>query len=186
MSVFSESSRDLRAPLWIGLIALLSVAFSAAFACATPFAAFAAAAALTLTRTQAFAMVAAAWFANQFAGYAFLGYPVEAQSLVWGAAIGAASLIATYATIKSLEMIANKTFALRFIVAIIVAALAYQAVMLFAALALDGMAGNTLAIVARITAIDVAAFALLITAHVIGKTVDIVPEYNTNYTQSSN
>lgn len=84
-----------RQHLWLALLVAASVAFSRGFACVTPFAAFAAAAALTLRRRDAALLVIGVWLANQIVGYAFLAYPWTVDSVVWGIALGVASLLAT-------------------------------------------------------------------------------------------
>jgi hypothetical protein len=81
--------------LWIALIVASSFLFSFVFACATPLAAVACLAAVTMSRRQAFAWVGVAWFANQTVGYLVLDYPRTWDSFGWGAAIGVAALIAT-------------------------------------------------------------------------------------------
>ena len=68
---------------------------SFAFACATPFAAFAAFAGATLPLWAALPVVVAAWIVNQAIGFGVLGYPVELNTFLWGVAICAAALIAT-------------------------------------------------------------------------------------------
>jgi hypothetical protein len=65
------------------------------FACATPFAAFAALAGAMLPLSAALPVVVAAWIVNQAIGFGVLGYPVELNTFLWGFAIGAAALIAT-------------------------------------------------------------------------------------------
>ena len=82
-----------RRPLWIVLLVVASVVFSPGFACAVPIAAFAAIAALTLSRRDAFSLVGAAWLANQIAGFAVHHYPATASTLAWGAALGAVALL---------------------------------------------------------------------------------------------
>ena len=72
-------------------------AFSFAAACATPFAALAAVAALTLSRGDAYRIAVAVWLADQIVGYAIHGYPRTLESVAWGATIGAAALLATWA-----------------------------------------------------------------------------------------
>jgi hypothetical protein len=78
-----------RRPLWIAVLVVASVVFSLGFACAVPIAAFAAIAALTLSRRDAFSLVGAVWLANQIAGFAVHHYPVTASTLAWGAGLGA-------------------------------------------------------------------------------------------------
>jgi hypothetical protein len=66
---------DWRRLLWLTVLVASSVAFSLGFACATPFAAFAAAAVLTLPRKDALLLMAAVWLANQAVGMAFSTIP---------------------------------------------------------------------------------------------------------------
>jgi hypothetical protein len=73
---------------WLALLVGGSVALSLGFACATPFAAFAAAAALTLPRNDALLAVAGVWFANQAVGFLFLQYPLTADCFAWSVALG--------------------------------------------------------------------------------------------------
>jgi hypothetical protein len=91
--MISQSSA-LRPHLWLGLLVVGSVALSLGFACATPFAAFAALAAQTLPRNEAMLAAGGVWFANQAAGFLFLHYPWTANSLAWGVALGVAIIIA--------------------------------------------------------------------------------------------
>ena len=82
--------------MWLALLVVAISAFSFVAACATPFAAFAAVAALTLSRGDAFRITVALWLADQIVGYAIHGYPRTPESFAWGAAIGAAALLATW------------------------------------------------------------------------------------------
>ena len=83
--------------VWVALIAVASVALSSKLSCATPFAALATLAALHMRSSQGYALVGLSWALNQVVGYAFLDYPVDGESLAWGAMIGVAAL-ATFAT----------------------------------------------------------------------------------------
>jgi len=82
---------------WITLLTLATILGSFVFACATPFAALAALAALFLPRRDAFVLIGINWLANQMIGYGFLHYPQTWDSFAWGAAIGIAALVATEA-----------------------------------------------------------------------------------------
>jgi hypothetical protein len=57
-----------RRPLWIALLVAASVAFTLGFACATPLAAFAAIAALSMPRKDALLLIGLVWLANQAVG----------------------------------------------------------------------------------------------------------------------
>jgi hypothetical protein len=80
---------------WIALLTVATIATSAVFACATPFPALAALAALHMNRRDAFALTAVIWGTNQLIGYGFLHYPQTWDSFAWGIAIGAGAMIAT-------------------------------------------------------------------------------------------
>ncbi|MBO0751801.1 MAG: hypothetical protein J2P53_06805 [Bradyrhizobiaceae bacterium] len=85
-------------PLFIlSLLALASALASFAFACATPFAAFAVVAAATLPLSSALCVVMTAWIVNQTIGFGALHYPVDTAAVLWGIIIGAAVLAATAA-----------------------------------------------------------------------------------------
>lgn len=79
---------------WISVLTVASIASSIAFACATPFAALAAFAAVYMDRRDAFIVTAITWVTNQAVGYGFLHYPHTWDSFAWGIAIGAGAMIA--------------------------------------------------------------------------------------------
>ncbi len=83
--------------VWLGFLAMASVTFTLAFACAAPLAAFAAMSALTLKWRSAAIFTGIVWLINQAVGFAFLSYPLTANSLSWGAVIGIAAIAATLA-----------------------------------------------------------------------------------------
>jgi hypothetical protein len=94
----SESSMtDWRHPLWLALLVVATIAFSLVFACAAPFAAFGAIAALTLSRRDALLLTVALWLANQLTGFVILGYPWTVNSVAWSPAIGVAAVLGTMA-----------------------------------------------------------------------------------------
>src|ERR1700743_2319541 len=80
------------APLFsFGLLTVSCALASFALACATPFAAFAVVAAAMLPQRQALLVVAGAWLVNQGIGFGALHYPIDSNTLLWGAAIGIAA-----------------------------------------------------------------------------------------------
>src|SRR5271154_1405999 len=68
---------------------------SFAFACATPFAAFAVVASSLLPLVPALLVMAGAWLVNQAIGFGAHGYPLDLHTVLWGLAIGVAALVAT-------------------------------------------------------------------------------------------
>ena len=63
---------------WAGFLVAASAVGSLVFACATPFAAVAAVAAITLPLRPALAASVGVWLANQAVGYGLLAYPIDA------------------------------------------------------------------------------------------------------------
>jgi hypothetical protein len=157
-----------RRPLWIALLVVASVVFSLGFACAVPLAAFAAIAALTLSRRDAFALVGAVWLANQIAGFAVHHYPVTPTTLAWGAGLGAVALLSTLAAQRVKDHLAPSHMVAA--IAAFLAACAVYEVSLFAiSLALaSGVSDYGPAIVWRIFAINTAAFAALFLVYRLG------------------
>lgn len=83
------------APLFCFALLTISCALASfVFACATPFGAFAVVAAAMLPLVPALAVVTGAWLVNQVIGFGALHYPVDANTILWGFAIGLAALVA--------------------------------------------------------------------------------------------
>jgi hypothetical protein len=84
------------APLFCLVLLAGSCALASfAFACATPFAAFAVVASSLLPLRTALLVVAGAWLVNQAIGFGGLGYPLDLHTALWGLAIGVAALTST-------------------------------------------------------------------------------------------
>jgi hypothetical protein len=92
-----EHHDRIRRVAWIGLIIVAGALFSFHFACAAPFAALAAIAAVNMTKRDAVAAVVGVWFVNQAIGFGVLGYPWDVSTLCWGAAILVAALLSLLA-----------------------------------------------------------------------------------------
>src|SRR5262249_2146204 len=70
---------DWKRPFWLALLVAASVALTIGLKCATPLAAFGAAAACTLSRRDAYLLAGMVWLVNQAIGFAFLHYPWTAE-----------------------------------------------------------------------------------------------------------
>jgi hypothetical protein len=139
------------APLFC--FALLTVACalaSFAFACATPFAAFAVIAAATLPLPSALLVTAAAWLVNQGIGFGFLHYPVDLNTLLWGLVIGIAALAATAVSMAVLRLTQRIGTVVALGAALIAAYAAYELVLFAATPALGGAGDFTVTIVGRL------------------------------------
>jgi hypothetical protein len=147
--------------LWLAALLAASVGFTFGFACAVPFAAFGAIAALTLHRRDALLLTVALWLVNQVIGFTILHYPWDGMTFTWGAVLGVIAVLSTVAAraiVRDRRLIAASlaSFAAAFVV--------YEgSLYIVSAAALGGTEDFTTAIVLRILAINAAAFAVLLT-----------------------
>lgn len=145
--------------LWLTLLVAASVAFSFGFACAVPFAAFAAAGVLTLTRRDAVLLCGAVWLANQLVGFAWLGYPWTTHCVAWGAALGVVAVLAAIAAQAIAGRLDGRGRVVVSSAAFIGAFIVYEGgLFVIAATLLGGAEDYTVAIVTRILEINAAAF----------------------------
>ena len=89
---------------WIALLTVATILGSFVFACATPFAALGAVAALNMRKRDAFALTGVNFLANQIVGFGFLHYPHDASTIGWGVAIGVGAMVATAAAIGAVQI----------------------------------------------------------------------------------
>ena len=146
--------------LWLAALVGASVAFTLGFACAVPFAAFGAIAAMTLPRRDALLVTLALWLVNQIVGFAILHYPTDGLTLLWGAVLGG---VAVLSAVAAQAMMRRSGIAAAALTSFAAAFLAYEgSLYIVSATALGGTEDFTLAIIARILAINAAAFAGLL------------------------
>ncbi|SFK34437.1 hypothetical protein [Methylocapsa palsarum] len=178
MSLQSElSAASWRKPAWIALLVAASVAFTLGFACATPLAAFAAVAAMTLARRDALSLIGLVWLANQTVGFGVLHYPWTAECLAWGAALGVIALLSVMgAELGAKRFIAsNRLFASS--AAFVFAFGVYEGLLFIASVTFQsGVEDYAPAIVGRIFAINAAAFIGLLAMNKIGASVGLAFE----------
>ena len=149
---------------WATFLVAASAVGSLVFACATPFAALAAVAAITLPLRAALLATAGVWLANQAMGYGLLAYPVDANSLSWGVALGVAAVAATAAASAVVSGLRDRAEPGRWVAGLAAAFAAQQGVLFAASLILGGGEGFTAAAVggiATLNAIWAAALALV-------------------------
>jgi hypothetical protein len=144
------------APLFcFALLTATCALASFAFACATPFAAFAVIAAATLPLRPAILVTLTAWLVNQAIGFGFLHYPLDATTIMWGFAIGGAALAATAASAAVLRLTQRAGTAVALAAALIGAYAAYELVLFAATPFLGGAEDFTAAIVGRLGLLSV-------------------------------
>ncbi|SFN01466.1 hypothetical protein SAMN05216573_1071 [Bradyrhizobium sp. Rc3b] len=139
------------APMFcFALLTASCVLASFAFACATPFAAFAVIAAAMLPQRRALLVVTGAWLVNQTIGFGVLHYPVDANTIAWGFLIGAAALLATAASSTVLGLLPQRRTPLMLAITLVAAYGIYELALLAATPFLGGEGAFTAAIVTRI------------------------------------
>jgi hypothetical protein len=139
------------APIFCFALMTISCALASfALACATPFAAFAVVTAACVPARPAFLVVTGAWLVNQTIGFGVKHYPIDANTIAWGFAIGAAALAATGASGLALRSMPSLRTPLALALSLVCAYAAYEAVLLAATPFLGGASAFTPAIVARI------------------------------------
>jgi hypothetical protein len=139
------------APMFgFALLTMSCALASFAFACATPFAAFAVVAAAMLPLGPALLVVTGAWLVNQTIGFGVLHYPVDASTIAWGFVIGAAALLSTTGASAVLRMLPQGRTPLMLAIALVVAYVAYEFTLFAATPFLGGEGAFTSVIVTRI------------------------------------
>lgn len=158
-SIFSSDTDRFRlhpvaprlAPMFgFALLTVSCALASLAFACATPFAAFAVLAAAMLPLRPALLVVTGAWLVNQTIGFGVLHYPVDGNGIAWGFVIGAAALLSTAAASAVLRTLPQGRAALMLAIALFAAYATYELALFAATPFLGGEAAFTADIVARL------------------------------------
>jgi hypothetical protein len=145
---------------------------SFALACATPFAAFAVIAAASLPLRPALLTVAGAWLVNQSIGFGALHYPIDASTIAWGLAIGAAALAATAVSAAAIRALPPNRTALVLALTLACAYGAYEIALFAATPILGGGGAFTIAIVTRLGLLNIAWLIGLVVACEIARLVN--------------
>jgi hypothetical protein len=148
----------MRHHLWLAVLVIATIAFTLVFACAAPFAAFGAAAALTLSRRDALLVTVALWLANQLTGFVALGYPWTASSVAWAPTLGIAAVLATLTAQWTVRRLAGSSDIVRGLAALGLAFVVFEvAIFLVSAALLGGLEMYAPSIVGQVLATNVAA-----------------------------
>ena len=139
------------APLFTFAILTVACALASfALACATPFAAFAVIAAAILPLRPALLVVTGAWLVNQGIGFGALHYPIDANTMLWGAALCVATLAATAVSSAVMRALPQSGTPLVLALALIGGYGVYELALLVATPFLGGASDFTAAILAQI------------------------------------
>jgi len=148
--------------LWLALLVAASFVCTFGLACAVPFAAFGAIAAMTLHRRDALLLTAALWLINQIVGFTVLHYPWDGMTLAWGAILG---IIAVLSMLAAQIAIRGQRVVTTVIAGLAAAFVVYEGgLYLVAATVMGGTEDFAAAIIIRIFALNAGALAVLLTA----------------------
>jgi hypothetical protein len=148
--------------LWIALLVASAALLSGALVCATPFAAFAALAAITLPRRAAVSAAACAWLADQLVGFAILHFPIGFESMTWSAILLAAMIATIFAVRNVCGALARFGTLASIVAGFLASQLVFRGLMIVAASILGGIEGFTIANLAFLSAVDFATVAGLL------------------------
>ncbi|WP_374526649.1 hypothetical protein [Sphingopyxis sp.] len=125
--------------LWISLLTAASTGTTLLLACATPFPALAALAAVHMRPRDGMALMLLAWAASQAVGFGLLGYPHDPLTLGWGVALATAAVGSVLAGYAVLGMLGKVAIAARLATAYGAAFAAFKSIIALWALALGGL-----------------------------------------------
>jgi hypothetical protein len=161
-----ERHDRIRRAAWVSLIIAAGALFSFHFACAAPFAALAALAAMNMTKRDAVAAVVGVWLVNQAIGFAVLGYPWDVSTLCWGAAILVAAFLSLLAATAIATRFRGAVLPALSVATFLIAFIAYEAALYGATFALgDADAAFAWPVVEQVFAIDLVSFLALMVLH---------------------
>lgn len=123
--------------LWVGLMTLASTVTTLALACATPFPALAAVAALYVRRQEGIILMLAAWAVSQGVGYCMLGYEMTGENGVWAVTMALAAIAALLGADGVAGRLAGARSTLRLVAAYGTAFALFKLVVLVGAFLLD-------------------------------------------------
>jgi hypothetical protein len=126
--------------LWIILLTAASTLTTWALACATPFPALAALAAVHMRRRDGVTLMLIAWAASQIVGFGLLGYPHDPRTMGWAVALGVAAVGSAWAAYAALSGVVRLPVAGRLGLSYIAGFIAFKATVLLFAFGLGGVA----------------------------------------------
>ncbi|AHE54711.1 hypothetical protein [Sphingomonas sanxanigenens] len=128
--------------LWVALLTAASTVTTLVFACATPFPALAAIAAVYLGARDGAGLMIACWAASQLVGFGLLGYPHDAATFAWVPGLASAALV-SFGVARWAAEGAGRSTALRLVAAYAAGFAAFKLMVMLWSFALGG--GDALA-----------------------------------------
>ncbi len=139
MGMTNEMSARGASTLWILLLTAVSTITTLVLACATPFPALAALAAVHMHRRDGVLLMLAAWAVSQGIGFGMLHYPHDATTLGWAVALGTAAIVSALAA-SSIAGRLSSAFPVRLALAYVAGFVAFKAIVFLWSLGLGGAA----------------------------------------------
>lgn len=124
--------------LWILLLTAASTVTTLVLACATPFPALAALAAVHMQRRDGLALMLLAWAASQAVGFCLLDYPHDAKTVAWGAGLATAAIGSALGAYAALGRLGRASVPVRLAAGYGAAFLAFKLIVLLWAFGLGG------------------------------------------------
>ncbi|MGV3769947.1 MAG: hypothetical protein ACO1NM_07970 [Sphingobium phenoxybenzoativorans] len=125
--------------LWIMLLTAASTVTTLALACATPFPALAALAAVHMRRRDGVALVLAAWLASQVVGFCIHDYPRDLETAGWAVGLATAAVASVLGAYGAIARTAQLPAWLRLAAAYVSAFIAFKLAVLVWAIWLGGV-----------------------------------------------
>lgn len=125
--------------LWIVLLTVASTVTTFVFACAMPFPALAALAALHMRQRDGLILMLLSWLVSQAVGFGVLGYPHELETALYAVDLLTAALGSALGAYAVLARMGNAPFAVRLVASYAAAFVAFKLVALVWAFFLGGI-----------------------------------------------
>jgi hypothetical protein len=152
--------------IWIGFLTVATLLATGVFACAIPFAALAALAALDTEHNDGPLLIGAVWLANQVYGFTVLGYPIEAQAIGWGLFMGVGAIAGYYAARAAVSALSPYGTVAMLLGSLLTAFLVYEAALFVGTLVLPrGEGAFNYDVMTYVSTVEVIAFIVLLIAH---------------------
>lgn len=126
--------------LWITLLTVASTVTTVVLACATPFPALAALAAVHMRPRDGIMLMLAAWAASQLVGFCILDYPRDANTIGWSIALATAAIGSVWVAYRLLDKTNAMAKPLQLIASYCAAFVAFKLVVLLWSFGLGGVA----------------------------------------------
>jgi hypothetical protein len=125
--------------LWIALLTAASTITTLALACATPFPALAALAAVHMKRRDGIMLMMISWGASQLVGFGVHHYPHDPKTIAWAIALATAAVVSIVAADALVRRIGTASTFVKLALAFVVASVTFKLTVLLWSFGLGGI-----------------------------------------------